>query len=158
MATFDAEDVPCEETIRKKVRSMRFRVRKVVIKPQLSGPMMVKRLSFARVHVRKTVAWWKRVVVVDEKWFTELKFKAPTVLERPGSPLKKKFKGHDKETRTQLTKLMFLAAVSIDGKVGMHELDYSDYTKEDKNGKRRKGKVDSDFLKPFWLKIWNEAR
>ena len=70
--------------------------------------------------MRKTVAWWKRVVVVDEKWFTELKFKAPTVLERPGSPLKKKFKGNDKETRTQLTKLMFLAAVSIDGKVGMH--------------------------------------
>jgi hypothetical protein len=52
---------------------------------------------------------------------------------------------------------MYLAAVCKKGPVGIWLLDWSHYFKENKDGSFRRGKVDSEFLKPFWKKIHDAA-
>jgi hypothetical protein len=154
MSHFNGES-PSVRHITRKKREMKFRTVKLQLKPQLSVSMRCARLEFVkRVLMRgKKAVDWSRVVVIDEKWFTEQKFKVPKVEHRPGSPIKAPFVPHNKETRTQLEKLMYLAAVSSSGPIGIYELDWSKYFTTDKKGVKRKGRVDSQFLKPFWIKI-----
>lgn len=94
---------------------------------------------------------------INEKWFTEFKPKKPKVEVRKGSPLKNPFTSHKKETQTQLNKLMYLAAVCKKGAVGIWLLDWSHYFKKNPDGSFRRGKVGSEFLKPFWKKIHDAA-
>jgi len=69
----------------------------------------------------------------------------------------KAFKAVSKETSTQLIKIMYLTAVSSTGPIGNYEMDWSEHTKVIKTGARKgevvAAKVDSEFLKPFWIKI-----
>ena len=92
---------------------------------------------------------WDRAVHIDEKWFTEVKPRKPTVEVRRGSPNKAKFTTHKKETQTQLNKLMYLAAVCKKGAVGIWPLDWSHYIKKKPDGSFCRGKVDSVFMQPF---------
>lgn len=74
----------------------------------------------------------------------------------------KAFKAVSKETSTQLIKIMYLTAVSSTGPIGNYEMDWSEHTKVIKTGARKgevvAAKVDSEFLKPFWIKIHTAAR
>ena len=134
-----------------------YRITKVVNKPHLSAKDMADRQVYA-ARWSKDSASWARVVHIDEKCFPEVKPKKPKVEVRPGSPLKRKFTSHKKETQTQLNKLMYLAAVSRKGAVGIWLLDWSTDFKQNKDGSFRRGRVDSEFMRPFWKKIADKAR
>ena len=151
------ETAPSTRHIQRKKATMGYHVVKVVMKPTLDKTKdFPVRLAYAS-RWTKAGASWARVVHIDEKWFTEEKPKKPKVEARRGSPLKNKFTSHKKETQTQLNKLMYLAAVCKKGAVGIWLLDWSKYFKQNKDGSFRRGKVDSEFMKPFWKKIYVAA-
>lgn len=147
--------VPSEATINRAKREMKFRFVKIKTKPLLNKAMMKDRLKYAKTWHK---ADWSRNVHIDEKWFTEEKSSSLFVEFCKGMKLKKKFKGVQAETRTQLKKLMYLAAVCESGRVKIIKLDWSGYFKVDKNGVQRQGHVDSTFLLPFWKKIHFAAK
>ena len=154
ISRFDDETCPSVRTIQRKKAAMKYKIVKVEIKPWLSTKDMEVRFVYA---ARWSKASWRRVVHIDEKWFTEEKPKKRSVEVRPESPNKAPFATHKKETQTQLNKLMYLAAVCEKGAVGIWLLDWSDYIKKNKDGSLRRGKVDSDFMRPFWKKIHDSA-
>jgi hypothetical protein len=151
--------VPSVSTIAKLKRTMKFHIIKVVLHPTLSASMMAQRLVFARAWVSKD---WSRVIVLDEKWFTEEKPGKP-VLELPrgmaaNDPSFPRHKAAPKETQTQYTKIMFLTAVCQWGRVMNILLDTTGHTKINKKGEEVPAKVDSAFLKPIWKKLMRAAR
>ena len=150
---------PSERTVRRLKSEMRFHVIKVELKPILSDQMREQRLKFVKWALVSVD--WSRVIVIDEKWFTEEKVRSPKI-ELPVGHIppagRKKFAGKRTDGGTaQLHKLMYLSAVSVAGGIGMWELDFSEHTRTIKSGKRKgevvKAGVDSKFLLPFWKKI-----
>jgi hypothetical protein len=140
-------------------RSMKFNIIKVILHPTLNESMMALRLSFGRAWVSKD---WSRVIVLDEKWFTEEKPGKP-VLELPRGMAANdlsvpRHKAAPKETRTQYTKIMFLTAVCKWGRVMNLRLDTTGHTKTNKKGEEVPAKVDSAFLLPVWGKLMKLAR
>ena len=97
------------------------------------------------------------IIHIVEKWFTEVKTQKRKIEVCPGMKVKARFKGVQAETPTQLKKLMYLAAVCESGPIKLFKLDWSKYVKVNKNGVERPGRVDSEFLLPFWEKIHEAA-
>jgi hypothetical protein len=95
----------------------------VVCKPFLRLQTLATRLAFAKRWVKKS---WDDIIVIDEKWFTEQKPGSKHIEVRDGSPVKRSqaFIESKAETNTQLTKLMYLVAVSKHGRIGMWKLDW----------------------------------
>ena len=151
--------VPSLSTITKLKRAMKFNIIKVILHPTLNESMMGLRLSFARAWVSKD---WSRIIVLDEKWFTEEKPGQP-VLELPrgmaaNDPRIPRHKAAPKETRTQYTKIMYLTAVCQWGRVMNLLLDTTGHTKTNKKGEEVPAKVDSAFLLPVWGKLMKRVR
>jgi hypothetical protein len=144
---------PSPRTVRAKKAAMGFKSIKIKTKPLLSGPMMRLRELFAQQHMKRC---FNSTVVLDEKWFSEEKVKGQTIEARPSSPLKgEQFKHKQGESETQLTKIMYLAAVTGQHKIGIYELDINAYNK--KHGTKSKG-VNTQLLNPIFKKIAKQAR
>jgi len=134
---------------------MKFTVRKVEMKPELNTNMMQERYDFAKRYLK--FKGWKITVVIDEKWFTEQKNSTKRIELPKGHISKTPLKCFGPKSKdggpAQLTKVMYLAAISCKGKIGNYQLKFEERTRETKSGNVVKAGVDSKFLLPFWKKI-----
>ena len=150
------DKVPAVRTINLKKAALGFRVFKLKDKPLLNADMMKKRLEYAN--------WLKnldmsRVVVIDEKQFTEQK-QPGMVTARRLSPLKKRFRGKQHETGAQLSKVMFLAAVTENHKILCTEFkNVKEFNKKiaKQTGKREKRGITADYMLTVFQKLRTEA-
>ena len=167
LKVFNSSGVPSVATINRKKNEMKFRTVKVEYVPVINKKKMAERKEFATAELTLLRASsgkhkkWRLTVYIDEKWFTEEKPAKAEVLARADSPLgNAKFKSKSKETKTQLTKIMYLCAVSAThGPIGCHRLDWSHHVRfNSKTGKYEPAKVDSKLLKPLWKKLHKQAK
>eukprot|EP00968_Pinguiococcus_pyrenoidosus_P025645 scaffold6550_cov162-Pinguiococcus_pyrenoidosus.AAC.1 len=135
--------LPSVSTIRRKKKAMGFQVHKTKTKPKLSKRMMAERLRFAERHKNYE---FKRTIVLDEKWFTEEKGSLDRFEKRKSSPIKPRvaFRAATAETKTQLTKVMYLVAVCEGQKVGMYEMDWRGWQKL--HGKKQTKGVNAEYF------------
>ena len=149
--------IPSVRHTNRKKAEMKFEPVNLTYKPYMSAPTMEKRFDYSTKELPK---WpWPRTVVIDQKWFTEKKPLKAKVLKRRGAPLKKPFKTKQKETKTQLRKVMYMMAVSpTHGKIGKWKLNWKGHTKINKlTGATEPAGIDTEFMKPYWKKIKTEA-
>jgi len=117
--------VPSIVTISKRVKAMGFKLYRTQDKPFINSTIMAKRLEYAKWLRHED---FSRTVFVDEKQFAQQKDPG-TVLARRTSPIKR-FNPKQASTDSQLTKVMYLAAVTETKKICLIEM--SDFRKFNK--------------------------
>lgn len=110
---------------------------------------MTARLQFAKYWLKYD---WSFVVVIDEKWFSEVKAGYKFIQARLDSPLtpEQLFDNRKAETRCQLVKVMYLCAVCIKGSICMIELDWKSFS--DSKG------VNAEYLATICPKVAQAAK
>jgi hypothetical protein len=125
----------------------------VTPKPIVGKVTQEKRHKFSKKYKHVN---WKRTVVMDMKWFYEVGAKGHEVeQDLEGSPLKPGllFRAKTGETKCQGLKVMFMACVSEEKKIGLWEMKKEDWLKcKTKSGKPAKG-IGAAYLLPFIKKI-----
>lgn len=135
-------------------KKLGYTIHKCKKKPLLSREARKDRLDFAIEHCDGHL---KRTVVYDEKWFFEPKGCLNQYEARRESPVQpgEHFYSRAAETDTQLNKVMFIAAVSENRKIGLWEIDFKHSDNVTKEGKPGKGLTSR--LLVYYLKLLHQA-
>ena len=119
--------VPSIQSIKNWKRDQGFEVVVVETKPFLTKVAMAERVKFAKAMLDADTT---RLVVLDEKWFSEEKSGTRKFEARPDDdvPPEVRFMSGKAETRTQLQKIMFLVVVSPNRRVMIEEMDWRSFS------------------------------
>lgn len=152
--------VPKPRTIRKYKKVEGFKYYPIKTKPKLSFSLMAQRKTAAQKLRNRC---FKRVVVIDEKMFSEEKGTNRGFEARPGSPVDKtiRFKGQEAETATQRLKTSFLAAATGTKKIGIYNLTgWKAFNLDEakRNGKKAATQITGNYISSFLSQVYDDAR
>lgn len=158
---------PGKDTICKAKKRLGWKLHKVKAKPKLSNKLLGQRLQMAKERLMSTDKYYisknARTVFADEKWFSEEKGTLLQFEAREESPVPAsiRFRGKDAETHTQRVKIMFMLCVTSTTPIGVYELDFKKWNKENDAktlaGQEAKG-ITAAYLKTILKKVGRDAR